>query len=74
MIVIVVVVVVVFIIDRRFGIKCQFHLEGFLTLEDGTDVLCRNVGVGKEFHYTLYNNPEDCISDLHRDRSLKSCT
>ena len=41
---------------------------GFLTPEDGTDRLSRNVG--KKYHYSLRNNTEERISHLLRGGSL----
>jgi hypothetical protein len=48
-------------IDPRFGTTCRSHLQGsrvyFVTLEDMTDTLFRNVG--KKLHYALRNIPEE---------------
>ena len=47
--------------ERRFGTTCRSYLQGsrvyFVTLEDMTDTLFRNVG--KKLHYTLRNIPEE---------------
>ena len=48
------------------------HLQGsrFLNPEDGTDRLSRNVG--KNYHYSLPNNPQEGGSQLLRGGSMKS--
>jgi len=43
-----------------------------LTPEDGTNML--SPIVGKNYHYLLYNNPEEHSSHLLEGRSLKSHT
>ena len=51
-------------------VKNPFWLCGFLSLEDGTDRLSRNVGTG--LHCSLRNNPEESNSHPLRGGSLKS--
>jgi len=41
-----------------------------LTLEDGDNTLSQNIG--KNYHYTLRNNPEEGSSHLLNGRNLKS--
>ena len=58
---------------RRFGTTYRIHLQVFfwyLTLENGIDMLSRNVG--RNYHYTLRNIPEERTSNLLRGRSSKS--
>jgi len=52
------------------GVSLPAFFLDFMTLEDGTDRLSRNVG--KNYHYTLCNNPEELRSRLPRGGSLKS--
>jgi hypothetical protein len=59
----------VVIIYRRFGSTYRSRLQ-FLTLDDVTDMLFRNVG--KNYHTTLRNTPEERRSHQHRRGSLKS--
>jgi hypothetical protein len=48
---------------------CDFRLLEFLTPEDGADRLSGNVG--KEYHYTLRNSPEELSSILWPLRNFK---
>ena len=43
--------------------------SGIIILQDGTDMLFRNVG---SYQLTLRNIPEEWIPQLHRGESLKS--
>jgi len=48
------------------------RIQGFLTLEYGTDTLTWNVD--KNYHYYLRNSVEECSSHLLSGGSLKSRT
>jgi hypothetical protein len=63
----------IFVIYRRFGSTHRCHLLGpnswdFMTLEDGTDRLSRNVA---NYRSTLRNIPEERRFHLQRSGSLK---
>ena len=50
--------------------KDNLSVPSSLTPEDGTDRLSRNVG--KDYHYSLRNDPEERSSQLLRGGSRKS--
>ena len=60
---------------REVDEKCTplgYYAKAFMTPEDGSDRLFRNVGKKLNYHYSLRKNPEERSSRLYRsaDKSL----
>jgi hypothetical protein len=66
------------ILHRRFGTTYRFIFKGselfleFLTLEDGTDMLSRNVGEGLPLDAALYPRREQISSASRRKPRITS--